>query len=198
MRSRVGFAAAMMLLAACGRKVDGVLYSTTEGAGQRLANREVVAVPATGSTERALRKFCAEQAKHGADADTLRSRLERRSVQLMGDANRERARNGWSKRWRQLVNRSESTTDSARAVPLFEAMAGSGKLAQQLASARATTNGDGEFHLTKVSMGKVILVATADDDWGDVISVGPFRPTKADLGLDQAMPGCILGAGFRR
>lgn len=198
MVGRVTCVATLAVLTACGRKVDGVLYATTDGAGQRLAGREVVAVPASGSTERKLKKFCTDQAKHGATADSLRSVLERRSVQLMTDANRERARNGWSKRWRQLVNQSEATTDSARSVPLFEAMSGSGKLAQELAVARAVTNNEGEYHLSKVSMGKVILVATAEDDWGDVISVGPFRATKADLSLDLAMPGCILGEGFRK
>jgi membrane-bound lytic murein transglycosylase B len=189
--------AALTLSTACGRNVDGVLYST-DGGSNRLAAREVVAVPASRRTERALEQFCREQAKRGAESDSLRARLERRSVQLMSEAERERARNGWSSKWRQLVNQSDRVSDSARAVP-YEALSSSRRVAQELAVAKATTNGKGEFHLTGVPFGKHLLVATADDDWGDVISVAMFRPTtKADLSTERALPGCVFGAGFRR
>lgn len=197
MFGRSGRIAALMLLAACGRKIDGVLYSTQDGAGKRLAASEVVVVPATNRTEAALAQFCREQRKRGADSDALRVRLEQRSRQLWAEAERERARNGWSRRWRQLSSQSTATSESAHAVP-SDALASSRKVAQDLAVAKATTDSNGEFHLTKVPFGKHLLVATEDDDWGDVISVGLFRTTKADLVTERAMPGCVLGADFRR
>jgi hypothetical protein len=197
MLARSGSIAVLMLLAACGRKVNGVLYSTMDGGGTRVAASEVVVVPATKRSEAALVQFCREQRKRGAESDSLRLVLGRRSAQLAADAERERSRRGWSRRWRELMNQSTAVSDSARSVP-SEALNSSGPLAQKLAVARATTNPNGEYHLTGVPYGKHVLVATADDDWGDVISVGLIRPTKADLITERAMPGCGLGADFRR
>lgn len=188
--------AALMLLMACGRKVDGVLYSTMDGGGKRLADREVVAVPATNRTAKALDQFCRDQVKRSADLDSLQARLERRSVQLSSQAAQEQARNGSSRRWRQLIDEATAAQDSAHTTAFDSVTAG--KVARELADARATTNREGEFHLTKVPFGKHILVATAEDDWGEVFSVGLLRPTKADLSTDRAMPGCVLGSDFRR
>ena len=196
MLGRVGRIAALMLLAACGRKIDGVLYSTMDGGGKRLADREVVVVPATSATAKALGQFCREQAKRTAALDSVQARFERRSSQLSSDAAQELARNGASRRWKQLMNESAAAADSAHTTP-FDSETAS-KVARELAVARVTTNRNGEFHLTKVPFGKHLLVATAEDDWGDVIAVGFFRPTKADLSTDRAMPGCVLGADFRR
>jgi hypothetical protein len=196
MRARGGWIVAVVLVAACGRKVDGVLYSTTEGAGKRLADREVVVVPATNRTAKALAQFCRDQVKRSADLDSVQGRFERRSMQLSAEASQELARNGSSQRWKQLINASAAASDSAHTTPFDSVTAA--KVASELAVARATTNRNGEFHLTKVPFGKHLLVATAEDDWGDVISVGLFRPTKADLSTDQAMPGCVLGANFER
>jgi hypothetical protein len=187
----------LALLAACGRKVDGVLYTTMDGGGKRVPASEVVVVPATKRSERALVQFCSEQRKRAAESEAGRVVLERRSVQLAADAERERARRGWSRKWRQLMDQSTAVSDSARSIP-SEALASSSPLAQKLAVARATTNRKGEFHLTKVPYGKHLLVATADDDWGDIISVGWFRATHADLVTERAMPGCGLGEDFRR
>jgi len=200
MRDRVRYVTMLIFLAAsaaCGRKIDGVLYSTMDAGGKRLANREVVAVPANSRTENALAQFCGEVAKRGADSDSLRVRLERRSNQLLVEASQEQARNGWSQRWKQLTGQSTAAYDSARSVPL-EALASSVKVAQDLADARATTNANGEFHLASVPIGKHLLVATADDDWGDVFIVGYFKPVVADLSTDRAMPGCVLGKDFQR
>src|SRR5438477_469539 len=124
MHSRVNCVTMLVFLAssaACGRKIDGVLYDKDVG-GKRLANREVVAVPANGKTRDALAQFCGEVAKRGADSDSLRARLERRTVQLAGEAAQEQSRNGWSQKWKQLTNESTAASDSARAVPL-EALA---------------------------------------------------------------------------
>ena len=121
MRGRVRCVTMLIFLAtsaACGRKIDGVLYSTMDAGGKRLANREVVAVPANSRTENALAQFCSEVAKRGADSDSLRVRLERRSNQLLVEASQEQARNGWSQRWKQLTSQSTVASDSARAVPL--------------------------------------------------------------------------------
>jgi hypothetical protein len=193
---RVGRITVLVLLAACGRKIDGVLYSTTDGGGKRIAASEVVVVSATGTTEKALAQFCRDQAKRSADLDSLQARFERRSAQLYADAAKEQARNGSSGRWRQLMTESTALADSAHTTP-FDTVT-SAKVARELAVARATTNGNGEFHLTGVPFGKVMLVSTADDDWGDVISVALFGTTKADLSTERAMPGCVLGADFRR
>jgi hypothetical protein len=187
----------LALLAACGRKVDGVLYTTMDGGGKRVAGSEVVVVPATKRSETALVQFCREQSKRAAESEAARVVLERRSAQLAVDAERERARRGWSRKWRQLLDQSTAVSDSARSIP-SEALASSSPIAQKLAVARATTNPKGEFHLTKVPYGKHLLVATADDDWGDIISVGWFRTTRADLVTERAMPGCGLGEDFRR
>src|SRR2546421_1202870 len=108
MLGRITRIAALMLLAACGRKVDGVLYSTMDGGGKRLGGKEVLAVPASGKTEKALAKFCHEVAKRSAGADTLRARLERHSGQLMADAEREQTRNGQSQRWRKFINEAQA------------------------------------------------------------------------------------------
>lgn len=187
---------AVVFVAACGRKVDGVLYSTMDGAGKRLADREVVVVPATSRTAKALAQFCRDQTKRSADLDSLQARYERRSAQRAAEAEQERLRNGASRRWKQLITESATLSDSAHTTP-FDSVTAS-KVARDLAVARATTNSNGEFHLTKVPFGKHLLVATAEDDWGDVISVGLFRPTKADLSMDRAMPGCVLGSDFER
>jgi hypothetical protein len=196
MFGRVGRIAALMLLAACGRKIDGVLYSTMDGGGKRLADREVVVVPATSRTADALAQFCREQVKRSAALDSVQARFERRSQQLSADAAQELARNGASRRWRQLLNEATAAQDSARTTAFDSVTAG--KVARELAVARVTTNRNGEFHITKVPFGKHLLVATAEDDWGDVISVGFFQPTKADLSTDRAMPGCVLGSDFGR
>ena len=197
MRARALPVAAVILLTACGRKIDGVLYSTMDGGGKRIAASEVVAVPANGRTREALAKFCRDQKQRGADSDSLRAQLERRSAELAGEAEVERARNGWSRRWKQLMGESTAFSDSARAVPM-EALSSSSGVAKELAVARATTNPNGEFHLAGVPMGKYLLVSTADDDWGDVISVGLFGGTRADVNTEVAMPGCALGSDFRR
>lgn len=200
MRAPVRCVTLLMLVAgsaACGRKIDGVLYSTMDGGGKRLAGQEVVSVPANSRTRNALAEFCGAVAKRGVDSDSLRARLERRSNQLLVEASQEQARNGWSQRWKQLTSQSTAAADSARAVPL-EALASSSKVAQELADARATTNASGEFHLAGVPIGKHLMVATEDDHWGDVFVVGYFRPVVADLSTDRAMPGCVLGKDFQR
>ena len=200
MQSRVSCVTMLVFLAAsaaCGRKIDGVLYSTMDGGGKRLAAQEVVAVPANSRTRNALAQFCGEVAKRGAGSDSLRARLERRSNQLLVEASQEQARNGWSQRWKQLTSQSTAAADSARAVPL-EALASSSQVAQALADARATTNANGEFHLVGVPIGKHLVVATEDDHWGDVFVVGYFRPSVVDVSTDRAMPGCVLGADFSR
>lgn len=181
---------ALVLLAACGRKIDGVLLSSTEARGKPLANREVLVVPA-GKIESALDRFCAEQTKVAARSDSFRVTLEGRSRQIAGDAARERSKNGPSRKWYQLINLSVAVADSSRSVP-YESLASTYPVANKLAVARGRTNGAGEFHMTGVPMGRHRLFAVGDDDWSDVITVGPFRPTKTDLGLDQALPGCFL------
>jgi hypothetical protein len=186
----LGLIAALALLSACGRRIDGVLYTSTEAKGKTLANREILVVPA-GKVGSALDKFCADQKKVAARSDSFRVTLEGRSRQLAVDAARERARNGPSHKWYQLITLSGAVADSSRAVP-YETLASTFPVAKKLAVARGRTNGAGEFHIAGVPIGRHRLFAVGDDDWGDVILVGPFRPTKVDLGLDEALPGCFL------
>jgi hypothetical protein len=157
--------------------------------------REILVVPA-GRIQSALDDFCEEQKKVAARSDSFRVTLEGRSRQLSVDAARERARNGPSHKWYQLITQAGTVADSSRAVP-YEALASTLPVAKKLAVARGRTNGAGEFHITGVPMGRHRLFAVGDDDWGDVVTVGPFRPTKVDLGVDQALPGCFLAEEMR-